>query len=84
MKSKVVGSLAAIALAVSLSALGITLVSARSDAQSAFGGVPGVIAYQGYLTDANGGALRDGRHQATFRIYSSPTSTTRKSLYDQK
>ncbi len=72
MKASIVVILAAVAIAISMSALGVTWVSARTQVQSSFGNVPGVISYQGFLTDSKGETLGEVRQQVTFRIYSDP------------
>lgn len=70
MNKLLVAAMALVAVA-SFSALGMSIVNASNSNQEKIGNVPGVIAYQGYLTDDRDLPLKDGNHDIVFAIYES-------------
>ncbi len=65
----------ALVIAISVSALSISLISASSNRQVAITGVPTSIAYQGHLQNSDGSPLADEEHELQFTLYADETAT---------
>lgn len=76
MQRIVFSAISGIALTVSVVALGVAWVSAQSRSPSPSRLAPPVVAYQGFLTDAQGVPVVDETRPITFTIYDAETGGT--------